>query len=201
MSYSTVLSTRMADVATFSSAFNDWGRDRVLAQGPSSVSMSQTMLGGDRAGEVNFSFQWSGIDAAMEGVTALNNDSEIMSLYASCGVTPLRRSLARSITERGSTSGKYVSMFMIRADTTDIATAETNVDISWENLKSASNGCRWGQVVAGGEFTGMHFMVNWTDSLDGFMEAASVNLADPEVKKTMSAMNAQPLARSFARTF
>ena len=200
MSYSTVLSTRMADVATFSSAFNDWGRDRVLAQGPSSVSMSQTMLGGDRAGEVNFSFQWSGIDAAMEGVTALNNDSEIMSLYTSCGVTPLRRSLARSITERGSTSGKYVSMFMIRADATDIATAETNIDISWENLKSASNGCRWGQVVAGGELTGMHFMVNWTDSLDGFMEAASVNLADPEVKRTMSAMNAQPLARSFART-
>jgi len=107
--------------------------------------------------------------------------------------------LGRSIVERGTTDGKYVSMLMIRSDTTDDATAIANTDVSWGNLSAASNGCRWGQVVAGGEFTGMHFMVNWTDSLDLFMIAATANFADPAVKKIMSDYNAQPVARSLSR--
>ena len=199
MSYSTVLSTRMSDVNTFAAAFNDWGRDRVLSQGPTAVAMSQTMMGGDRAGEVNFSFQWDSIDAAMEGLVSLNNDSEIMNLYGRCGVTPLRRSLGRSIVERGTTDGKYVSMLMVRSDATDDATSTANTDVSWGNLSAASNGCRWGQVVAGGEFTGMHFMVNWTDSLDLFMIAATANFADPAVQKIMSDYNVHPVARSLSR--
>ncbi len=199
MSYGTVLTTRMADVEGFVAAFNDWGRDRVISTGASSVSMSQTMLGGDRAGEVNFAFQWDGIDKAMDTLVALNQDDEIMDLYGRCGVTPLRRSLGRTIAEYGSTSGKYTSMLMLSSDPVDDETSASNTETAWGNLQSASNGCRWGQVVAGGEFTGMYFMVNWTDSLDAFMDAAKANFADPRVQQIMSNSNARPGPRSLSR--
>ena len=182
MSYGTVLSTRMADVESFVAEFNDWGRDRVISKGASSVSMTQSMLGGARAGAVNFAFQWDGIDKAMDTLVELNQDKEIMDLYGRCGVTPLRRSLGRTISEHGSTSGKYTSMLMLSADPVDDETSASNTAIAWENLQVASNGCRWGQVVSGGEFTGMYFMVNWTDSLDAFMDASKANFADPRVQ-------------------
>ena len=199
MTYGTVLSTRMTDVEGFVADFNDWGRDRVISQGAASVSMSQTMLGGDRAGEVNFAFQWDGIDKAMDTLVTLNQDQEIMDSYRRCGVTPLRRSLGRTIVERGTVSGKYSSMLMMSGDPIDDETSASNIDVAWENLQGASNGCRWGQVVAGGEFTGMYFMVNWTDSLDAFMDAAKANFADPRIQEIMSNSNSRPGPRSLSR--
>ena len=86
-----------------------------------------------------------------------------------------------------------------RADPVDDETSASNTATAWENLQVASNGCRWGQVVSGGEFTGMYFMVNWTDSLDAFMEASKANFADPRVQQVMSDSNARPGPRSLSR--
>jgi hypothetical protein len=200
MTYSTVLAARTTDLETFVTAWHDWGRDRVMEQGQLGSSLSQVMLGGERSGEVNVSFQWDSIDQAMDGLAAANSDNEIMSLYQSCGFTVQRRSLARTITERGSRDGKYVSTVMFTADPTDDETASANIDTMWGMLSAGSNGCVWAQVVAGGQFTGMYAMINWVDSLDAYMEAANTANSSEAGQKIQSDHNLQGTSRSFARS-
>jgi hypothetical protein len=200
MTYSTVLAARATDLDTFVSAWHDWGRDRVMEQGQLGASISQVMLGGERAGEVNISFQWDSIDQAMDGLAAANSDAEIMSLYQSCGFAAQRRSLARTITERGSRDGKYVSTVMFTADPTDDETASANIDTMWAMLSEGSNGCVWAQVVAGGQFTGMYAMINWVDSLDVYMEAANTANSSEVGRKIQAAHNLQQISRSLARS-
>ena len=102
MTYTTVLSSRVGDIKGLLAAWNDWGKAHVLNESSAiGVAMSQTMLGGDRAGEVNASFQWESIDQAMVGVAALTESTQLAEMYQAHGVTPLRRSLAKVMAVRG----------------------------------------------------------------------------------------------------
>ena len=158
MTYTTVLSSRVADLNGLQTAWNDWAKEHVLAESQTAtgVSMTQTMLGGDRAGEVNASFQWESIDQAMTGLVAMNQSSRLMDLYQSCGVAPLRRSMARVLAQRGTREGQYTSILMCTGDMRDEATASSNADTIWDGLRGATNGYAVNQVIAGGEFTGMY---------------------------------------------
>ena len=79
MTYTTVLSSRVADLNGLVNDWSDWGKDHVLGESSAlGVALSQTVVGGDRAGEVNASFQWESIDQAMEGIAKLNASSRVM---------------------------------------------------------------------------------------------------------------------------
>jgi hypothetical protein len=181
-------------------AWNDWGRDHVLHETTASgVSMSQTMVGGERAGEVNASFQWGSIDEAMVGIATLTASSRLMDMYQSSGVTPLRRSMAKLLAQRGTREGQYTSILMCTGDMTDEATASSNADTMWDGLSGAANGYAINQVIAGGEFTGMYALISWTDSLDAFMEAANATNTSAPARQIMSNQNIKFVSRSLSR--
>ena len=202
MTYTTVLSSRVADLNGLQTAWNDWAKEHVLAESQTAtgVSMTQTMLGGDRAGEVNASFQWESIDQAMTGLAAMNQSSRLMDLYQSCGLTPLRRSMARLLAQRGTREGQYTSILMCTGDMADEATASSNADTMWDGLSGAANGYAVNQVIAGGEFTGMYALVSWTDSLDAFMEAANTTNSSAPVQQIMSNQNIKFVSRGLSRS-
>ena len=202
MTYTTVLSSRVADLNGLQTAWNDWAKEHVLAESQTAtgVSMTQTMLGGDRAGEVNASFQWESIDQAMTGLVAMNQSSRLMDLYQSCGVAPLRRSMARVLAQRGTREGQYTSILMCTGDMADEATASSNADTMWDGLSGAANGYAVNQVIAGGEFTGMYALVSWTDSLDAFMEAATTTNSSAPVQQIMSNQNIKFVSRGLSRS-
>jgi len=200
MTYTTVLSSRVADMNGLLTAWNDWGRDHVLHETTASgVSMSQTMVGGERAGEVNASFQWGSIDEAMVGIATLTASSRLMDMYQSSGVTPLRRSMAKLLAQRGTREGQYTSILMCTGDMTDEATASSNADTMWDGLSGAANGYAINQVIAGGEFTGMYALISWTDSLDAFMEAANATNTSAPARQIMSNQNIKFVSRSLSR--
>ena len=201
MTYSTVLSARINDLDGFVSAWNDWGKEHVLSESQKALgaSLSQMMLGGERAGEVNASFQWESIDDAMTGLVAMNQSSRLKDLYQNCGVTPLRRSMARIAAQRGTREGQYMSMLMVTTDPADDVTVSANADTMWDGLSEAANGYAINQVIAGGEFTGMYALIGWCDSLDTYMEAAAdVNTSAP-VQQLMSNQNIRFVSRGLAR--
>ena len=202
MTYTTVLSSRVADLNGLQTAWNDWAKEHVLAESQTAtgVSMTQTMLGGDRAGEVNASFQWESIDQAMTGLVAMNQSARLMDLYQSCGVARLRRSMARVLAQRGTREGQYTSILMCTGDMADEATASSNADTMWDGLSGAANGYAVNQVIAGGEFTGMYALVSWTDSLDAFMEAANTTNSSAPVQQIMSNQNIKFVSRGLSRS-
>ena len=200
MTHTTVLSSRVADLNGLLNDWNDWGKDHVLGESSASgVSLSQTMVGGDRAGEVNASFQWESIDQAMEGIATLTASSRLMDMYQSSGVTPLRRSMAKLLAQRGTREGQYTSILMCTGDMTDETTASSNADTMWDGLSGAANGYAINQVIAGGEFTGMYALVSWTDSLDAFMEAANATNTSAPTQQIMSNQNIKFVSRSLSR--
>ena len=200
MAYTTVLSSRVTDMNGLLTAWNDWGKDHVLHETTASgVSMSQTMVGGERAGEVNASFQWESIDQAMVGIATLTASSRLMDMYQSSGVTPLRRSMAKLLAQRGTREGQYTSILMCTGDMTDEATASSNADTMWDGLSGAANGYAINQVIAGGEFTGMYALISWTDSLDAFMEAANATNTSAPAQQIMSNQNIKFVSRSLSR--
>ena len=200
MTYTTVLSSRVADLNGLLNDWNDWGKDHVLGESSAlGVSMSQTMVGGDRAGEVNASFQWESIDQAMEGIATLTASSRLMDMYQSSGVTPLRRSMAKLLAQRGTREGQYTSVLMCTGDMADETTSSSNADTMWDGLSAAANGYAINQVIAGGEFTGMYALVSWTDSLDAFMEAANATNTSAPVQQIMSNQNIKFVSRSLSR--
>ena len=200
MTYTTVLSSRVGDIKGLLAAWNDWGKAHVLNESSAiGVAMSQTMLGGDRAGEVNASFQWESIDQAMVGVAALTESTQLAEMYQAHGVTPLRRSLAKVMAVRGTREGRYMSLAMFSGDPTDEATASDNADLMWDGLSGAANGYAINQIVAGGEFTGMYGVASWTDSLDGYMEAAQTTMSSSPIQQMMAGQNIKMGARSLSR--
>ena len=200
MAYTTVLSSRVADMNGLLTAWNDWGREHVLHETTAlGVSMSQTMVGGERAGEVNASFQWESIDQAMVGIGTLTASSRLMDMYQSSGVTPLRRSMAKVLAQRGTREGQYTSILMCSGDMADETTASSNADTMWDGLSGAANGYAINQVIAGGEFTGMYALVSWTDSLDAFMEAANATNSSAPAQQIMSNQNIKFVSRSLSR--
>ncbi len=200
MAYTTVLSSRVTDMNGLLTAWNDWGKDHVLHETTASdVSMSQTMVGGERAGEVNASFQWESIDQAMVGIATLTASSRLMEMYQSSGVTPLRRSMAKLLAQRGTREGQYTSILMCTGDMADETTASSNADTMWDGLSGAVNGYAINQVIAGAEFTGMYALVSWTDSLDAFMEAANATNTSAAAQQIMSNQNIKFVSRSLSR--
>ncbi len=200
MAYTTVLSSRVTDMNGLLTAWNDWGKDHVLHETTAwDVSMSQTMVGGERAGEVNASFQWESIDQAMVGIATLTASSRLMEMYQSSGVTPLRRSMAKLLAQRGTREGQYTSILMCTGDMADETTASSNADTMWDGLSGAVNGYAINQVIAGAEFTGMYALVSWTDSLDAFMEAANATNTSAAAQQIMSNQNIKFVSRSLSR--
>ena len=200
MTYTTVLSSRVADLNGLLNDWSDWGKDHVLGESSAlGVAMSQTVVGGDRAGEVNASFQWESIDQAMVGIGTLTASSRLMDMYQSSGVTPLRRSMAKVLAQRGTREGQYTSILMCSGDMADETTASSNADTMWDGLSGAANGYAINQVIAGGEYTGMYALVTWTDSLDTFMEAANTTNTSAPVQQIMSNQNIKFVSRSLSR--
>ena len=200
MTHTTVLSSRVADLNGLLNDWNDWGKDHVLGESSAlGVSMSQTMVGGDRAGEVNASFQWESIDQAMEGIATLTASSRLMDMYQSSGVTPIRRSMAKLLAQRGTREGQYTSILMCTGDMADETTSSSNADTMWDGLSAAANGYAINHVIAGGEYTGMYALVSWTDSLDAFMEAANTTNTSAPVQQIMSNQNIKFVSRSLSR--
>ena len=200
MAYTTVLSSRVADLNGLVNDWSDWGKDHVLGESSAlGVALSQTVVGGDRAGEVNASFQWESIDQAMEGIAKLNASSRVMEMYQRSGVTPTRRSMAKLLAQRGTRDGRYTSILMCTGDMADEATYSSNADTMWDGLSGGANGYAINQVIAGGEFTGMYALVSWADSLDAFMEAANTTNASAPVQQIMSNQNIRFVSRSLSR--
>ena len=200
MTYTTVLSSRVGDLQGMLGEWSDWTKDHVLSTSSAlGVALSQTMVGGERAGEVNASFQWDSIDQAMTGIATLTESAQLAEMYASYGVAPVRRSMAKVLAQRGSREGQCMSLLMCSGNSIDEATAASNADLLWDGLSSAANGYAINQVIAGGEFTGMYALTTWTDSLASFMEAATATNSSAPVQQMMSNQNIRFVSRSLSR--
>ena len=97
----------MSNVQAFVDASNDWGNDRVREYGATDINMIQVVLGGEAAGTVQIGFEYPSIDAVLAGNAQQYSDPQILELLQDCGAELVRRSLLRTVGERGERTGAY----------------------------------------------------------------------------------------------
>ncbi|MFT5267018.1 MAG: hypothetical protein ACI88C_000440 [Acidimicrobiales bacterium] len=200
MSYMSVLQCRMADLSSFSEAWNGWAKEFSLSTGATGARLSQTMLGGDQAGMILISFDWESIDAAMTGLAAMNNDGRVVDSFKNAGVAVQGRSLMHIDQERGAPEGAYFSAIMMTGSPISPEEQTLDIDRNYGILSHYSvNGMRLMQAVAAGEMTGAFLNVTYTNSLDQLMVGSKEVFSNPEMLAQMQKHDIQIHRRSFSR--
>jgi hypothetical protein len=200
MSYMSVLQCRMSDVGRWAEIWNDWGRNFGLSTGATRATISQTIMGGDQAGLVTISFMWDSIDAALSGVTAMNEESRVREAFAEAGVQPVQRSLLQIEQEHGEGEGSFYTALVLTGDAPTPEDQAADFDRNFAILsKHGVNGMRLMRSIAGGAMTGAWLNVTYTDSVDTLMAGSREVFADPEMQASMAKSNLQLQSRSISR--
>jgi len=200
MSYVTAFGCRATDVASFAAEANGYGKEAAIAAGATDVRVSQVVMGGERAGQINVAFECPTITAAMEVSAAMNSDAQVLDVLAKCGVQLLSRSLIRVTAERGTTEGAYSTGVMFSSNPVDDATADSNLGDAWEHIQAGANGMRMGQAYSAGVAMAPYFLLTWTDDLDALAAASANSFGDPKVQANMANSNTAMIGRMTSRT-
>jgi hypothetical protein len=157
-------------------------------------------MGGDQAGLVTISFIFDSIDAALSGVTAMNEQSRVREAFAEAGVQPVQRSLLQIEQERGEGEGSFYTALVLTGDAPTPEDQAAEVDRNFAILsKHGVNGMRLMRSIAGGAMTGAWLNVTYTDSVDTLMAGSREVFADPEMQASMAKSNLQLQSRSISR--
>jgi hypothetical protein len=199
MAYWSAGIVRMSNVQAFVDASNDWGNDRVREYGATDINMIQVVLGGEAAGTVQIGFEYPSIDAVLAGNAQQYSDPQILELLQDCGAELVRRSLLRTVGERGERTGAYATGLYVAHDPIDDETANSNLDVNWSHMQEGATGMAMMQIIAGGELTGVTVFITNTDSADSLFAASAKNFADPHVQKVMADSNGRMVGRVVGR--
>jgi len=198
MSYSVVSSLRVPDPQNFIQMFNSTIRSPLEANGATSVSFRQIILGGEMAGTLQQSITFNEIDDAAAALTVVS--PMVPALVAETGAAVIGRSMAHTRAERGVTEGPYGSMLMSRGLPVDDATYQANADLFWSKMSDGINGQRFGVVIAGAERTGAVAALSWTDSLSALQNVSDAMFASPDVQEVLMAQQVTMMSKVYFRT-
>ena len=199
MSYWSAGMAKISDLQTFVDASKGWAGDRTREYGATDINLMHVIFGGDQAGALIIGFEYPSVDAMLEGNARQYSDPQILELLQDCGVELLRRSLLRTVGERGERTGAYASGLYIAHDPIDDAAANNNLDVTWGHMQQAATGMLQMQFIAAGDRTGVSVFLTNTDSADSFFSASSNNFADPHTQKVITDSNATIAGRFLAR--
>ena len=116
------------------------------------------------------------------------------------GVELVGRSLIKIRERRGRREGPFGSVLMAVGPGVDDATCASNSDAFYGAMSYGVNGQMFENVVAGGDRTGLHVAVTWTDDLEAMQSAAEVIYSNSEIQKVMSNSGISPVSRSIFKT-
>ena len=97
------------------------------------------------------------------------------------GVELVGRSLIKIREQRGSHEGSFGSVLMAAGPGVDDPTYASNSDAFYGAMSSGVNGQMFENVVAGGDRTGLHVAVTWTDDLEAMQSAAEAIYSNSEL--------------------
>ncbi|MEC7915131.1 MAG: hypothetical protein VX963_02485 [Actinomycetota bacterium] len=199
MAYTSALTLKVADLDTFIASWNDYGREASL-QYATDVWVSQSIMSGERAGEVSVLYRWNSIDSAMDGVVALRNDDGIRKSLGDSGAETVRRVLVRVDAEMGERGSKYSTLITstgMPPSPEDQAAAVSRV---WEVVsRNGAIGQMWGQAISAGPMTGTWILATHTDSLDQLLEGTAEIMASAEQQQFMADHNIVLTGRTMSR--
>ena len=198
MPYSVVSSLRVPDPQNFIEVFNSKIRSSLEANGATSVSFRQIILGGEMVGTLQQSLTFNEIDDAV-GALAVASPM-VPAFVAETGASVIGRSMAHTRAERGVTQGAYGSMLMSRGLPVDDATYQANADLFWSKMSSGINGQRFGVVIAGAERTGAVAAISWTDSLSALQNVSDAMFASADVQEVLMAQQVTMISKVYFRT-
>ena len=201
MTYLVGIQIRAEDSVGFANEFESWTKPLFAELGATSVRLSQTIYGGDTAGEMLAAATFDSIQTAAELEKNMNADPRVGETMAKTGAQRVGRSLLVGRSERGELSGEYWSALMI-SSTSQPTEEETQkkADDGWAIMGDHVNGIRQGQMIAAGERTGMWVAGTYTDNLDELMAGSAKLFADSNTQQNMARFGNQLVSRSIFRT-
>lgn len=198
MTYVVANRLRTVDVEKFLEVFNKLARPALEANGATKIRVSQTVIGGAEAGLIGIAMYFDSVSASVVALGAGNDAAGPSAREA--GVELVGRSLIKIREQRGSHEGSFGSVLMAAGPGVDDPTYASNSDAFYGAMSSGVNGQMFGDVVAGGDRTGLHVAVTWTDDLDAMQSAAEAMYSNSEIQKVMSNSGISPVSRSIFKT-
>lgn len=189
---------RAVDVEKFLEVFNSLARPALEGNGATKIRVSQTVIGGADSGLIGVAMYFDSVSASVAALGAGNAAAGPSAREA--GVELIGRSLVKIREQRGSDEGAFGSVLMAAGPGVDDATYASNADAFYGAMSSGANGQMLGDMVAGGDRTGLHVAVTWTDDIDALQSAAEAMYSNTEVQKVMQHSGISPVSRSIFKT-
>ena len=182
------------DRAGFLESFEANVKPKAAELGSLDTSVSQFVMGGEMAGLMGISMEWSSVDEALEASEQIMNNPGQRERMSSTGSSVIRRSIMENIAENGVREGKYLSCTYVAGNVTEEAQ-----EIGWKHAQSGANGFMTCRLVAGGMAAWTGAVFAWTDSVDAMNASRAAIMADPVMQQVMAKNDSRPVGRAIMR--